>query len=105
MPVQNFQHCDLNNFNPVNNKMKICLTLTIYDESGKSWMLPSFCLTNHCRIYDTDSAWLSVSDHVSNKWYKVTRGSNFIITYAEFENYVIIGYFQKIEEKLVPNYM
>lgn len=33
------------------------------------------------------------------------RGSNFIITYAEFENYVIIGYFQKIEEKLVPNYM
>lgn len=93
MLMQNSQHCVSDNFNPVNNKMKVCLTLNMYDESGKSWTLQSFCLTNHCRIYNIQSTWLSVSVHVSNKWYEVMRCSNFITVYAKFENYLIMGYF------------
>lgn len=34
--MQNSQHCVSDNFNPVNNKMKVCVTLNMYDESGKS---------------------------------------------------------------------
>lgn len=59
------------NFNPINNKMEVCLTWTIYDEAGKSWTLPDFYLTNHYRIYcNTDFAWLSVSAQVCKKWWK-----------------------------------